>query len=200
MPAEEIVAHIAAARAAGDADQEALAQAILAYKEEGRIRTWARRFAPTAPDWAIEEIAGEAFEDAMAGEWQGERIGSFRAYAKQITHRRAADFQRTQKGDAALKQRSLEGPEGQDLLERMTTEDDDLAEALDLSLRVDGARIVLERLRERRPDHAAIVEGREWQDRSSADVAEEHGTTGANVDQIVRRYRVEVRRFFEEEA
>jgi len=199
MPVEQLLAHLRAARAAGDADQDAGGQAVLAFREEPRIRARVRRACPAAPDWVHEEITGKAVDDTMAGAWRGDQIGSFRAWSQTIVHGKVSEFFRTQKGEAVLHQRSFEDPDGRDLLERLHTGGEDLADALDRSLRLDGARVVLGRLGERNAGHAEIVEAALFSDRPSREVAAEHGTSAANVDQICTRYRRDLRRFVQEE-
>lgn len=200
MPVEQLLAHLRAARAAGDAEQDGLVQALLGFREGRWIRMRVQRACPSAPEWVHEEIAGQVLEDAMSSSWRGEQIGSFRAWTKQIVVRRVADFFRTQKGEAVLTQRSFEDPEGHDLLERFGGSGEDLADALERSLRLDAAHVVLERLRERNVAHAEIVELRVFEDRPSREVAEVHDTSVANVDQVCSRYRAELRRYVEEET
>lgn len=192
-----LLGHLRAARAAGDADQEKLATDMIAFKEHDRILDKVRGAYGWAPEWAIDEIAGKAFESALRQRWRGETRASHRAWVNRIIGGEAASFFRTARGEAMVREHRLDA--GADD-ERSRHEllgghgsDDALLEGLERSLHLDAAEAELGELEGRNPLHARVVALALWDDRPAREVAGECDTSPENVDQIKRRFRVALR-------
>ena len=198
LPVGVLLAHIRAARAHGDVEQEKLAQDVLAFREEPRIVARIRGRCPRVPDWVHREIAGNVLESALGQLWRGAQVGSFRAWLNTMIAGEICEFFRTARGRALLEQRSLDDPHQREALGRRDAGGESLLDGLERTLRLDAAARALEELRERNGVHARAVELALWGDRPSREVAEECGLSVANVDQLKRRFRVEVRRRVEE--
>ena len=96
MGDEQVVAYIAAARAAGDPDAVRDAMGILAFGHQtvivNRVRT-------KVPRESVEDVAMEVIVSMLNSTFDGKVIGEFRAFMFKITARRIADFHRKREGD-----------------------------------------------------------------------------------------------------
>lgn len=91
LDADGLVAHIRAAREAGDAGQARLALRMVVYTH---LRDVERRVALKVPAEDVEEVAGAAFESAFKAAFDGTSVGEFRALLNRIVDRRVADYHR----------------------------------------------------------------------------------------------------------
>lgn len=88
---DAIIAHIRAARAAGDRAAATLAVRVLVFGYLGIVRA---RVALKVPREDVELVAGTAFESAFKAAFRGESVGEFRSWLNTIVDRRVADYHR----------------------------------------------------------------------------------------------------------
>ena len=95
MGDEQVVAYIADARDAGDADAVKDAMGILSWGYYDQIVT---RVAVKVPRESVEDVAMEVIVSMLNSTFDGKVIGEFRAFMFRIAARRIADFHRKREG------------------------------------------------------------------------------------------------------
>jgi DNA-directed RNA polymerase specialized sigma24 family protein len=182
---DALIAHMRAARAAGDRGQVRLALEILVY---GHLENVERRVALKVPPADVELVAGQAFDSAFKAAFDGASVGEFRSWLHTIIDRRIADYHRRPPGRAV----PLD-----DVHEAALTEDDETGAV--------AARSAVDQvLSELNPLHREVVElavfspaqptAAETADRiNAADPSPDPAMTEANVNQICSRFRKRLR-------
>jgi DNA-directed RNA polymerase specialized sigma24 family protein len=99
MTDERVVAHLVAARAAGEREQVILSLQILAFANHQRVLGWVGLKIPRQD---VDEVATQVLESAIAGAirapFEGGEVGQFRAWLHRITVFRIADYHRSREG------------------------------------------------------------------------------------------------------
>jgi hypothetical protein len=90
---EGLVAHIAVAREAGDADGAKAAAGHLAWGFEEIIRVKVRMKVPSG---AVDDVVGEVLLSVLGASFDGKILGQFRAFLNTIIKYRIADFHRAE--------------------------------------------------------------------------------------------------------
>ena len=88
---DDLIAHIRAARAAGDRKQARRALQILVFGHHPNIT---RRVSLKVPSEDVELVAGAAFESAFTSAFDGRSVGEFHSWLQTIVARRIADYHR----------------------------------------------------------------------------------------------------------
>jgi DNA-directed RNA polymerase specialized sigma24 family protein len=193
---EELLAYIAAAKRAGVHEHAESAVHMLLFREESRMRiriamhlpAHLRHHESTVAEWVLDRV----MRAALKLQFEGESVGEWVNWMKTTIRRQVVSFWRSPQGKLLERERMLDSEhEGTDgVQDRLGTANDE--DRLVSRLDTDGA-IEAVRGRMSNPAHIAIVDSAFWEDRPSRDIAEAHGTTVANVDQIKSRFRKELR-------
>lgn len=197
---EALLAYIAHAKRANAPEHAKTGVHMLLFRYEDRIRNRVRarlpqhlqRHADTVADWVIERI----MRSALRLQLEGESVGEWVNWTETAIARQVVSFWRTAHGQALEKERLLpsehEDVDGVRDWLGVDFDDDTVAGRLDAINAIDA---VLSRMPNR--DHVKILYAAFWDDRRSADVAVEHHTSVANVDQVKFRFRKDLRRELE---
>jgi RNA polymerase sigma factor (sigma-70 family) len=182
---DDLIAHIRAARDAGDRKQARLALQILVF---GHYANITRRVSLKIPSEDVDLVAGAAFDSAFTSAFDGQSVGEFHSWLNTIVARRIADYHRREK------RRRVE------LIE--DGEDDPALEQIDARSAIDQA------LGELSDTHHAVIELYLLNDEepTAGEVAdrinEHHGPeppmTDQNVQQIASRFRKRLRELLSE--
>jgi DNA-directed RNA polymerase specialized sigma24 family protein len=189
---DEALAHLVAARDAGDDAQVKLALEMLVY---GRSELVEAIVAKSVPEHMVDRVVTDAMVETMATVFEGRSVGQFVNLLKVITQRRVADF---------WKAKSRHGHEDTTLDET----DDEGGRRFDPVDPEDPigavpAQTILDALLEQLPDHhRAAMEVAIFDGLPSREVADEVNRrfpdlgdpmTATNVDQIKSRFRKALR-------
>jgi DNA-directed RNA polymerase specialized sigma24 family protein len=182
---ERLIAHACAARDAGAADQVKLAIAILVFGYHEHVR---RRVSLKAPAYAVDDIAGDALASAVGAAFDGHSVGQFHAWLRTIVDRSVANFFRRQerrpKEVPLAPGGGADGGEGWEA-EPEVPSDAGYAETCSIA----GA--LLDGLND---THRLVVERYVFDGLTAAETAAGiDGMTEANVHQIAKRYRDDLR-------
>jgi RNA polymerase sigma factor (sigma-70 family) len=183
---EELIAYVRAARDRGAAGAVHAAFMALQYRHQDRVRGRLMLKLPhDRVDDAVQDVFLDAFRAIVDG---GKAIERFRAWLNAVVANTVAEFWRGKEGRGVQNAR-----EGVQL-------DDDRAGSAAYELADDGgfgasdASIVVEELiARRRPNHQAIVRMNVLEGRSANEVAAATDETAANVYQVAKRFRDELR-------
>jgi len=193
---EALLAYVTRAKGAKAKDHARTAIHMLLFRHEERMRTRVRARLPlhlahhadTVSDWVLERI----MRSALKLQLEGESIGEWVNWTETAIARQIISFWRTAQGQALEQQRMLasEHEEDEGVHDSLGVDFDEerVADRIDAIGAIDA---VLGSMSNR--DHVAILNAVFWEDRSSAYVATEYGTSVANVDQIKTRFRKELR-------
>lgn len=179
---EELIARVAAMRAAGRAEEAAAALAVLVY---GYWDNVVRRVALRVPAPDVEDVTSEIITSALRSAFDGTSQGEFVVWIGTIVKRRVADFYRS-------RERRIEADSLDRIAEagREPTTDGEVDRAG--YLEVQG--IIVELLGARSDAHRRVIEIMVFDDRpAAAAVAAVEAMTDANAYQIVKRFRTELR-------
>ena len=96
MTDDELIAHIAAARAAGRDESAVMAVQILAYRHERAVLAFIQKELGSRGPQAVEEVVERTIVDAIhsAASFEGVVIEEFRGWLFRIARRRRADYLR----------------------------------------------------------------------------------------------------------
>lgn len=189
---DDLIAHIRAARAAGDRKQARLALQILVFGHHENIR---RRVRMRVPREDVDLVAGAAFDSAFKAALDGNSVGEFHGWLNTIVDRRVADYHRKDRPRwVELIEDGLNGrPEG---------EDDPGIERIDARSAIDQALGELSDLH-RTVVERALLSDEEPTAQDLADrINEHHGAdppmTTSNVHKITSRFRERLRQILAE--
>jgi RNA polymerase sigma factor (sigma-70 family) len=188
---EDLLAYVAAARAAGHNDAAIVALRILVFGYYDLVRGRVRlRSMPETPSDVIDEMAAAAITRSVGAAFDGSLMGQFVNWLHTITDRTVADHFRRgarrptevplpDESDAERDGSALAAPDGLEALDV----------AIDLHAAVDAV------LAELNPTHRRVVVLFIWDDVAAGQIAAQvgDGMTEANVNQIVSRFRVSLR-------
>ena len=189
MSDDDLIAQIRLAREAGDKDRIKICLGQLAWRRYGIVHA---RVLNKVPEEHAEDVVQEIMFSAIDASFDGDYIGQFGSLLNTITQRRIADFHasRPPETDPLAEENSDdENTWGE------VPEDDDFTDALDSLAIVEAA---LADLSERHRMVAKLsLEGfraKEVADRVNEAFTDEPEMTDANVHQIMKRFRDELRR------
>lgn len=185
---EELIDYIRAARAAGRGDAVTLALRVLVF---GYLEIIERRVALKVPPQDVSEVAAQAMESALKSAFDEESVGQFRSWLNTITSRRIADYHRDREDDPYLVQLPNEH-EGDDEVWG------EIAGREYEGVRLDAERAIQTAYGELKAEHQAIIDAYVFADRPAAEVAEELGTSEANVHQVASRFRKRLRELLDD--
>jgi RNA polymerase sigma factor (sigma-70 family) len=96
MTDDELIAHIAAARAKDQDDQAVMAVQILAYRHERAVLAFIQKELGSKGPQVVEEVAERTIADAIrsAASFEGVVIEEFRGWLFQVARRRRVDYLR----------------------------------------------------------------------------------------------------------
>jgi DNA-directed RNA polymerase specialized sigma24 family protein len=184
----ELLAYLAQAKRAGRVEAARTAMHMLLFRYEEPMRARVRTHLPrhlqhhseTVADWAVDRV----MQSALALELRGESVGEWVNYWRTGIRRQVTSFWRTKQGKALERERDMPAREA-----AAPFDEDRLTARLDAERTVAAVLDAMSNL-----EHVAIVRGAFWDDRSSADLAAEHGKTVDNVEKIKSRFRQALRR------
>lgn len=182
---DALVAHLRAARAAGDRAQAVLALRILAWGYYDHVkRRVAMRVAREDVEGVVSDVIFSAVSDAAG--FQGGSVGEFRSWLNTITSRRIADHHRSRAGEPAVVALATAGGDGDEAgaVEVVDRSQEGAVEMLDVVDRVLGG------LDER---HVRVVELHVLAALPAAEVGARLGVGADNVAQIASRFRRRLR-------
>jgi DNA-directed RNA polymerase specialized sigma24 family protein len=192
MGDDRVLAYIAAAREAGDADAVRAGMGILAWGYEQQI---VARVAAKVPRESVEDVVMEVLFSILNSAFDGKVLGEFRSFMSTIVARRIADFHRGREADPG--QDPLPGGSGED--GEIWGEEPsvgDSAEAIAMRDLVEGL------LATRSPVHRRIIrlygpEAVDGEDLSAAAVVARLAADGetvseSNVQQVWHRFKVDL--------
>ena len=185
---EELIDYIRAARAAGRGDAVTLALRVLVF---GYLEIIERRVVLKVPPQDVSEVAAQAMESALKSAFDEESVGQFRSWLNTITSRRIADYHRDREDDPYLVQLPNEH-EGDDEVWG------EIAGREYEGVRLDAERAIQTAYGELKAEHQAIIDAYVFADRPAAEVAEELGTSEANVHQVASRFRKRLRELLDD--
>lgn len=188
---DDLIAHIAAARDAGDQPGLKLSLGILGFRRWDDV---ARRVGARVPRPDVEDVASLALEGAIKAAFEGESMGEFVKLLQKITDRRIADYHRNREGKPRLDPLSEENEEDEDVWA------DSLIES-DFSDGVDAQAVLDQALGELSEPHRAVVEfylqgysAKETAEKVNNEVgdAQDKPMTESNAHQICSRFRKQI--------
>jgi DNA-directed RNA polymerase specialized sigma24 family protein len=186
---EELVAYIAAARAAEQPETAKRAADILVFRVQELVQA---RVAAKVPRDDVEDVAIEALESLLRSAYEGKVIESVRAFVTTITKRRIADYYRAR--ERHPDQRPLAAEHGGE--EEIWGEDPAVGDGTELVGFMDAVERVLERRSEL---HRKIIflygpEPLGFMNMTGKEVVEQMAADGepvtiANVQQVWHRFK-----------
>lgn len=194
---DQLIAHIVAAREAGDHDGARSALGILAFRRYDDIR---RRVLIKVPPEDADDVTSEVFASAIKSAFDGTSVGEFVNWLKTITRFRIADYHRGRPDQPDL--RLAEDQEGDEEAWGKELSEDDFSD------RVDTEDLIEQSMSDLSAPHRAVVEFYVFGGLSAKKTAEEVNMfcedeltkpmTEANVYQIGKRFRDRLRKLLEE--
>lgn len=177
---DALIAHVRAARAAGDLAQARAALGVLVYGHWSRVQ---RRVKIRVPKEHVEDVTGEVIQAAVQSAFDGDSPQEFLSWLNTITDRRIADFhRRNQRTPATVAVSDGHGDGGAP--EPATPSHAALVETND----------VIERaLEAMNPVHARVAEAHVILGAPAREVAADTGVSPDNVAQIAARFRRRLR-------
>jgi RNA polymerase sigma factor (sigma-70 family) len=167
---DALLEYMRRARRAGHASA-ATALAIMVYGHRSNVE---RRVRMKVPSEHVEDVTADIVAGAIVSAFHGDSVGQFRAWLDTITRRAIADFHRRGAGAVRIEELTADQPAP-------------VAGTVELA---DAVGRVLATMR---PEHRRVVERVVFGGLSASEVAGP-GMSQANVHQIVRRFRVALRR------
>jgi RNA polymerase sigma factor (sigma-70 family) len=195
---EELLAYAGRAHRAGADEHAETAMFLMMYRHENRMRRRIQNLIPRhlghhseiVEEWVLERV----WKSALKLQLTGESVGEFVNWSKTAIARQVISFFRSSQGQSLAQEEPWpdERPDDESGVRRARDlgwepDMDALARSLDYRAALDAALAGLN------PRHRAIVEAAYLDDLPSKQVAEQLGETVANVDQVNKRFRVELR-------
>lgn len=194
---EEVVAYAATAKRARVEEEARLAIHLMLFRHERRMQRRVELRLPQHLRHHGETVAGWVFERVMRSalglKFEGGSVGEWVNWWSTAVDRQYISFGRSALGQSLTAQRELpsehegEDDAGPDRLSDAFDEDAHLSRVLYAEI----VQAVLARMDN--ATHVAIIHRAIFEDRPSAEVAEEFDTTANNVDVIKRRFREHLR-------
>jgi RNA polymerase sigma factor (sigma-70 family) len=183
-----LLAYIAAAREAGEAQTAALdGVRHLIFRHLDSVVARVRR---KVPAHLVEDVAAEAMIEAIASAFGGTTIKEFHKWLNVIVQRHIADFYRGPRGrqlalDREGEVRRAVDDEGEELVAE-TGEEGGFAEA-------EVQQLIDSLMGTRSPEHRRAIDMLVWSGYSAREASEATGLGEDNCYQVVRRFRVDLR-------